>query len=320
MFKDHAGRVLYVGKAVDLRRRVRSYFTGDERRKIGQLLRETETIDHIVCAGDLEASVLEVRLIHELLPRFNRQSKGWRRYAYLKVTLNERFPRLSVVRATKDDGGYYLGPLPSASVARAVAEAIETASPIRRCTKAPGKTPRPAACAPAQLGVAACPCAGTCSEEDYRAVIAGVMRGLTDEPGLLLDPLARRMRALAEAGRYEEAADLRDRAAALSRAITRQRRLDSLRMAGRLTVEVDGEGGAVLDGGRLVAAWRGEGPMSPPLPVPPPPPGPLPRHLADELACVAGWLEARAARIRVVDCAGGLAAPITRLPRFEPSR
>ncbi|HEX7166642.1 MAG TPA: exonuclease domain-containing protein, partial [Acidimicrobiales bacterium] len=74
LFKDGAGRVLYVGKAVDLRRRVRSYFAGDERRKIGSLLREAQSLDHIVCANELHAAVLEVRLIRELKPRFNRRS------------------------------------------------------------------------------------------------------------------------------------------------------------------------------------------------------------------------------------------------------
>ena len=98
LFRDAGGRVLYVGKASNLRTRVRSYFSGDERRKIGQLLRETHRIDHVVAPGPLEAAVLEVRLIHEHLPRFNRQAKTWRRYAYLKLTLNERFPRLSVVK------------------------------------------------------------------------------------------------------------------------------------------------------------------------------------------------------------------------------
>jgi len=116
--------VLYVGKATNLRTRVRSYFSGDERRKVGQLLRETHSIDHVVAPGPLEPAVLEVRLIHEHLPRFNRRAKTWRRYAYLKLTLDQRFPRLSVVRAVKhDDGCLYLGPLPSTSAARQVAEA-----------------------------------------------------------------------------------------------------------------------------------------------------------------------------------------------------
>ena len=315
LFRDVAGRVLYVGKATDLRRRVRSYFSSDDRRKVGPLLREAARIDHVVCAGDLEASVLEVRLIHQFEPRYNRRTKHWRRYAYLKLTLDERFPRLSVVKAPRSgDGCLYVGPLPSSGAARMVAEAIYTAVPLRRCTARPGSVPNAAPCTPAQLGVATCPCAGTVSEEDYRAVVRTVVDGLTSEPAVLLDPLAARMRALALAGRYEEAADVRDRAAALARALTRQRRLDALRRAGRLEVEVAGEGLAVLEGGLLERTWPdglGENDR-------PPGAGPLPRNLADEAGAIVAWLESRAARVRVVRCDGGLAWPLPRLPSFEP--
>src|SRR4051812_3928504 len=233
LFRDGGGRALYVGKAINLRRRVRSSFPGDEGRKAGQLRRETATIDHIETAGELEAAVLEVRLIHELAPRFNRQSKLWRRYAYLKLKLDERFPRLSVVRVPKPgDGCLYLGPLPSTAAGRAVAEAIQSAVPIRRCSGRPTRTPRSAPCTPAQLGVATCPCAGTISEADYRRIVDRVVVGLTRDPAVLLEPLIDKMRALAGAARYEEAASVRDRAAALSRALARQRRLDGLRRAG----------------------------------------------------------------------------------------
>jgi DNA polymerase-3 subunit epsilon len=320
IFRDAGGRPLYVGKAVDLRRRVRSYFTGDERRKVGQLLRETHAIDHIVCAGELEASVLEVRLIHQMTPRFNRQSKHWRRYAYLKLTLNERFPRLSVVRQPKDgDGCLYLGPLASTNTARLVAEAIETAVPIRRCNKVVPRTPKWAGpCAPAQIGVATCPCSGDIGEAGYKAIVDQVIVGLTESPQLLLGPIEQRMRALADAARYEEAATMRDRADALARAIARQRRLDALRRAGRVLVELPGEGGAVLDGGRLVAAWAGEQVplMEPALDAGDV--GPLPRHLADEVQTVASWLDTKAASIRLVSCDGELCSALPRLPRYQP--
>src|SRR5205807_10350821 len=120
----------------------------------------------------------------------------------------------SIVREAKDDGCLYIGPLGSGSAARVVADAIETASAIRRCTKRPGRTLKPAPCAPAQLGVAACPCAGTGTQDEYRAIVDSVVRGLTDDPGLLLTPLQRRMNELAAAHRFEEAASVRDRAAA----------------------------------------------------------------------------------------------------------
>src|SRR4051794_19890358 len=226
LFRGRGGRVLYVGKATNLRARVRSYFSTEQRRKVTQLLREMDAVDHIVCAGPLEASVLEVRLIHQHLPPFNRRSKTWRRYAYLKLTLDERYSRLSVVRKVRDgDGALYLGPLPSTGAARLLAEAIETAVPIRRCTAKPPRHPRPAPCAPAQLGVSLCPCSGQVSEIAYGNVMQRLVRGLTTEPALLLDPLADRMNALANAERFEEAADTRDRAAALARALLRQRRV-----------------------------------------------------------------------------------------------
>jgi len=323
LFRDRGGRALYIGKATNLRARVRSYFSGDERRKVGQLIRETAAIDHIECAGPLEAAVLEVRLIHQHLPRFNRQVKVWKKYAYLKLTLNERFPRLSVVRAAKSDGGLYLGPLPSNGFARRVAEAIETAVPIRRCTTVPPRTPRPAPCSAAQLGVATCPCAGAIGEDDYRRLVERVVRGVTVEPELLLEPLRERMQALARAQRFEEAADMRERAAALAAAIRRQRRLDGLRAAGSLVIEVPGQGGAELRGGRMVRAWGGgRGQPGPSLlddPVEPTPAdGPLPLHLADEVATVAGWLDAEAARVRLVHCDGGLASPLPPVPSFDP--
>ena len=314
LFKDAGGRVLYVGKAVDLRRRVRSYFTGDERRKVGSLLRETHAIDHIVTSGELEAGVLEVRLIAELVPRYNRQAKVWRKYAYLKLTLDERFPRLSVVRVPKaDDGCLYIGPLASAAAAKLVAEAIESAVPLRRCTGKPTKTPRLAACTPAQLGVALCPCAGGVAEDDYRVAVDTVVRGLTVEPSLLLQPLEDRMRALAAAQRYEEAASVRERAAALSRAIARQRRLDALRRAGRVTLTIEGEGTAVLQRGRLLRTSDG-GLFDTDVA------GPVPRELVDELMAVASYLDAKAGRLRLVESEGELAWPLPRLPRYEPRK
>ncbi len=337
LFRDGGGRTLYVGKATDLRSRVRSYFSGDDRRKVGQLLREVERIDHVVCPSALEAAVLEVRLIHRLEPRFNRQSTTWRRYSYLKLT-DEAFPRLSVVRAIRDDGALYLGPLPSAKAAKRVAEAIETAVPLRRCTVTPGRSgPRSGPCAPAQLGVSTCPCAGAITEAAYAQLVATVRRGLLHEPALLLGPLEAKMHALAAEERFEEAADMRDRAAALAHALRRQERFDTLRRAGRVVMEVDGSSRAELLRGRLLRTWtvtkHGIAAVPLPLDLDPsapdaleaPAPGdasapgaPLPKALADELACVAQWIDRYGHRIRVIHADGSLVPTGPPLPSFEP--
>ena len=255
----------------------------------------------------------------------------WSRYAYLKLTLDEPFPRLSVVRAVRPgDGCLYLGPLSSTGAARQVAEAIESAVPIRRCTARPGKVRRPAPCTPAQLGVAACPCAGTVSEAEYAALVERVVRGLTVEPRTLLEPLEARMRDMAAAERFEEAADARDRAAALARALSRHRRLDSLRRAGRLELEVDGDH-VVLAGGTL-AAGPGMLALVPDGAGPPTDgphdngdPGderdaPLPCHLVDEVACVAAWLDAEGRAATLVSCDGAWASPLPVAARLRARR
>ena len=326
LFKDVAGRVLYVGRATDLRRRVRSYFASDDRRKIGPLLREADSLEHVVCSNDLEAAVLEVRLIHEHLPRYNRQVKAWSRYRYLKVTLAERFPRLAVVRsATPMDGCLYLGPMPSTAAAKLAAEAIETAVPLRRCTtKIPASASLPlreAPCVPAQLGVPACPCAGGIDDRAYAEVVGRVVSGITRSPATLLDPLAARMHRLAAGRRFEEAADTRDRASSLARTLVRQRRLDALVLAGRIEVELtDGRGGAVIEHGRLVETWGAEGRRTDlPRRVVDPSMGALPlaRDAVDEVAVVAAWLEANAPKLRLVEAEHGWSSPASRVPRAE---
>ncbi|MEM9467031.1 MAG: DEDD exonuclease domain-containing protein [Actinomycetota bacterium] len=328
LFRGRSGDVLYVGKAANLRSRVRSYFSTDERRKIGQLLRETHRVDHQVCRNGLEAAVLELRLIHEHLPRFNHQGTRSSRYPYVKLTLNERFPRLSVVRTVNDDGGLYLGPISSAKRARRLIEAIETASPVRRCTaRSTARTDKPM-CAAAQIGVAACPCSGHTSPDDYEQVIATLVDGLTVAPDRLLTPLARRIADLADEERYEEAADVRDRADALAGALRRQRRFDLLRRAGRIRFRV-GTAWAELDNGRLSGCGSVDDPPSlldlrtPSAPDGAFTSGPLPppsRADADELLCVARWLDENAHRVELEAVDGILAEPLPRLPAFSPKK
>jgi DNA polymerase III subunit epsilon len=330
-FRDRQGRVLYVGKATNLRARVRSYFSTDERRKVGQLLRETTRIDHEVSPHALHAAVRELRLIHRHEPRFNRQGTGAAKAVWLKLTLAEPFPRLSVARTRRDDGGLYLGPVPGSRLAQRAAEAVETVVPLRRCSERPGRLPRSSPCTPAQLGVATCPCAGTITPEAYAEVVAVAVRGLTHDPQAILSPLDRRMRALARAERYEEARDVRDRAAALAAVLRRQRRLEQMERSGRVELEVPGGGGAELLGGLLVRSWaappRGgtTAPVALPFPV-----GELDvstgagtaerARLAEERILVAGWLDRHAHRVRLLRCDGELSSPCQDLPSFSPPR
>jgi len=342
LFRDHRGHVLYVGKASNLRARVRSYFSSDDRRKIGQLLRETAVVDHQVCATTLEAAVLEIRLIHALLPRFNRQSTTFGKYCYLKLTLNEPFPRLSVTRTAKPDGGLYLGPLTSSASAALVADAIHTALPLRRCTerlRAPGSVRanalRDGPCSFAQLGVSHCPCSGDVSPSDYQHTVDLAVRGLRGEPSLLFAPLIARMAQLASAERFEEAAATRDRAAALSAALRRTQRLDQLRRAERLVLHI-ANSTVELRHGFLTAIGEPAEPFAPRfvgnpgstvLHLDPPPMGEssiggsshiTPKHHADELLAVASWLERNATKATLLGAEGEWSTPWPALPPFTP--
>jgi DNA polymerase-3 subunit epsilon len=318
VFRDRDGRPLYVGKATNLRSRVRSYFAGDDRRKVPQMLRETVGIDHIVCADAFEAAVREVRLIHELMPRFNRQLKTWKAYTYLKLT-TERFPRLTVTKVAKSDGALYLGPFSSNGAAHLVREAIETAVPLRRCATRLGRNfvaVCDASCVPAQLGVATCPCGGQIGDADYAAFVDLVRRGLGDEPQLLLAPLEARMQRLAEDQRFEEAAATRDRLSALARALERRQRVDALRAAPHIAIESD-RGDIELRFGRLVLA---DGPGAddaqvgsvPDLSLPPS------RREIDELLTVARHLDAHARRLSLRRVDGVFASAAIRVPSYEP--
>jgi DNA polymerase-3 subunit epsilon len=330
-FVDGRGAPLYVGKATNLRQRVRSYFSGDDRRKVGNLLRETVAVRHHLASSTLEAAVLEARLIHHLQPRYNRQGTRWRAAPLVALTLGERYPRLKVVRTARSDGALYVGPLPSARHAAAVVEAIQTVAPLRRCTERLGpRTTLPLRadpCLPAQLGVARCPCAGPADPDGYRRVVDLVVEGLTHRPALLLDPLRHRMAELAGARRYEEAMLVRERAGALSSTLRRQRRMDLLRASGQVRLILPGGAVVELDHGVLVGAGTpADGDADAQLPfdlAPPvstrdvsPEPGPCSAELALELTTVAAWLEREAHRVRLMSCDGMLASAWPAVPSF----
>jgi DNA polymerase-3 subunit epsilon len=315
LFKDRTGAVIYVGKAKNLRSRVRSYFYGDERRTIHTLLRELDAIDHRVCANELEAEVSEVRLIGAHVPRHNRRSKPARSPHWVKLTA-ETFPRLSLARVQKEDGGTYLGPFRSRKAAELVMTAIWDAVPIRRCRGAAGK--RSARCAFDQLGVALCPCAGDVAPEQYVPIVDRILSGITSDPTLLLDPLVDRMAAHARERRYEEASWVRDRYRALARTIEQRRAWLVLQQAGMLWAETSGGDGALIERGRLVAAWNGS--EQPPLLAPARlddryPQTPPTVAAAEEAQLIWRWLERSDAR--VVDSSAPFSLPIKPVAVLE---
>ena len=318
LFRDRAGRVIYVGKATNLRARVRQYFSSDDRRKTGALLRETEQIDHKRCESELEAAVLEMRLIHHLLPRYNSAGTRWEKACYVRLDPTERYPRLKVVRKPSAAGdAVHVGPLPSRRAASLVVEAIHSAIPLRQCTTLPGRSTRSGACLAAQLGLARCPCTGDVTPEQYRPTVERALLALRERPELVTDLLRDRMMRLAGEERFEEAAAARDRLAAFEDAVARQRRFDRLRADGRLVVRDRGgltfafERGVLAEVGAAddpdaVAALQFAGMSLRPVQARPPCPGPpdsgpLDASLADELSIVGRFLERNDDRLEVLE-------------------
>ena len=251
LFRDARDEVFYIGKAKNLRSRVRSYFYGDTRRSVEQMLRELDSIDHRVCSTELEAEVTELRLIGAHRPRHNRRSKPPKSSHWVRLT-GGAFPRLSLARTIAPDARLHIGPFRSTTAARTVIEAIWDALPIRRCSHRPGS--RSAPCAFAQIGTALCPCDGSLGEHEYALVVDRLVEGIERRPSLLLDPLAAKVSDHARAARFEEAAWVRDRHRALAHILERRRAWTALQRAG-LVRATGPDGGALIDRGRLVAAW-----------------------------------------------------------------
>ena len=349
MFCGPDGRILYVGKATNLRQRVRSYFsTSETRRKVGTLLRQVASIEHIATPDTLTASVLELRLIQRLMPQYNRAGTTSDKYCYVRLTLDEEWPRLVVTKnpsGPRSERDLYIGPLSSRSTARQVIEAIESVVPLRRCTVrlgrryvAPADAP---VCSAAQLGVALCPCSGTADPEHYRAVVGFVVSALGDDPAPLFALLHERIRSLSLTQRFEEAALMRDRTLALESALHRQRRLDALRAAGRLTVESGSPSQRVvhdIDSGVLMASFH-DGQLIDPVSMalsgspadslsarisehlapncPSSAAEPVHRQLVDELLCVHRYLEDDANDVRLLSCSGNWSSSARPIPELS---
>jgi DNA polymerase-3 subunit epsilon len=301
LFRGPNEEVLYVGTASDLRRRVRQYFTGSESRgRMREMVALAQRVDAVECAHALEAQVRELRLLAAHRPAYNRRSKNPRKAWWLTLT-DEPFPRLSVVRTSRDGA---LGPFPSQVEAKVAAETIADAAGLRTCTmRIPAVGAQATPCALSELGRCAAPCAGRQSTEQYSPAVHAVtdlIAGRTDAP---LRAARQQLEALAAAQHFEQAARRRDQLAGLVRGVDRAHRLAALAAIPELVAAApDGSGGwefAVIRHGRLASAGvarRGAAPM----PVVDalvasaetvlPQPGPLYGAGAEEVGLILRWL------------------------------
>jgi DNA polymerase-3 subunit epsilon len=314
VFRDGAGRALYVGTSRDIRSRVRQYFMASEiRSRMAEMVGLAERVDAIACAHSLEAEIRELRLIAQLKPPYNRRSRFPERAAWVRLTV-EPFPRLAIVRRVRDDGGTYLGPFGTRRAAERAVTAVYDALPLRQCGGRLPATGGGSACVLAELGRCEAPCEGRVTPAQYAVHAARFRSAVTGDARPVVEPLLRRVRALSAAQRYEHAAVVRDRLATLVRACARIQRLSALTCIEHMVAaRPDGHGGwelSVIRRGRLVAAGVAQRGV-PPRPYVAalvataeavlPGVGPLPCASAAETERILHWLEQPGARLVELD-------------------
>lgn len=206
------GNIIYVGKAVNLKNRVRSYFHGEHTPKVEAMVGRVDDFDIVLCQTEFEALTLECNLIKKHRPFYNILLKDDKHYPYLKVDQTQPFARLELARRMDArDGCKYFGPYIGASAVRQVLETLRKYFPLRTCTMVlpPNRPKRP--CIHYEIGRCKAPCAGKITQEEYQKLLQGAMDFLRGDTALLEKDLTASMNEAALAYRYEEAAQYRDK-------------------------------------------------------------------------------------------------------------
>jgi DNA polymerase-3 subunit epsilon len=307
LFRGPANEVLYVGTAVDLRRRAGQYFNGsDSRPRIKEMVALATAIDHVECAHDLEAGVRELRLLAAHAPPYNRRSKFPQRWWWIVLTA-EAFPRLSIVRAPKGDSA--VGPFRSRADAVETADLLARFTGLRTCTTRIARSARHGPACP-ERELSPCPAPRGIPADEYAEAprrTTALIDGLEDDA---LSEVLARIGELADRNRYETAARLRDHACSAIDVLWRGQRLRALASVTELVAaRPTGDGGwhlAVIRCGQLAAAGVARRGV-PPMPVIDaisaaaqailPDPAPLGGALVEEVALIMRWLAQPGARI-----------------------
>lgn len=227
LFKDARGRVLYVGKAKNLRGRVKQYTSGhDGREMVPYLVRAAADVEAIVVRTEKEALLLENNLIKKHRPRYNTALIDDANFLHLRLDTRQRWPRYVLTRGVADDRARYFGPYTSASRARATLEFLNRRFPLRTCSDEElARRKRP--CLLHQMHRCLAPCVNLCTDEQYQAVIQQSALFLEGKNKELLDNLKREMVSAAEAEHFEEAARMRDLIGAIEASVERQQAVDT---------------------------------------------------------------------------------------------
>ena len=215
--KDKNGTIIYIGKAKNLRNRVRSYFRGSHDTKTEALVSEIVDFEFIVTESNIEALLLEINLIKENKPKYNIMLKDDKSYPFIKIT-NERYPRLIITRQVKKDGGLYFGPYPDVGAANEIKRLLDRIFPFRKCTNPPSKV-----CFYYHIGQ--CMAHTICKKDEayFKSMAQEVSDFLKGQDDKIIDDLKGKMAAAAQTMEFERAAEYRDLIQAIGTLRTKQR-------------------------------------------------------------------------------------------------
>ena len=215
--KDKNGTIIYVGKAKNLRNRVRSYFRGSHDTKTEALVSEIVDFEFIVTESNIEALLLEINLIKENKPKYNIMLKDDKSYPFIKIT-NERYPRLIITRQVKKDGGLYFGPYPDVGAANEIKRLLDRIFPFRKCTNPPSKV-----CFYYHIGQ--CMAHTICKKDEayFKSMAQEVSDFLKGQDDQIIDDLKGKMAMAAQTMEFERAAEYRDLIQAIGTLRTKQR-------------------------------------------------------------------------------------------------
>ena len=215
--KDKNGTIIYVGKAKNLRNRVRSYFRGSHDTKTEALVSEIVDFEFIVTESNIEALLLEINLIKENKPKYNIMLKDDKSYPFIEIT-NERYPRLIITRQVKKDGGLYFGPYPDVGAANEIKRLLDRIFPFRKCTNPPSKV-----CFYYHIGQ--CMAHTICKKDEayFKSMAQEVSDFLKGQDDQIIDDLKGKMAVAAQTMEFERAAEYRDLIQAIGTLRTKQR-------------------------------------------------------------------------------------------------
>ncbi len=224
LMKGKHGQVLYVGKAISLKNRVRSYFhaSANHSRKVAELVSKIEDVEWIIVGSELEALILEMNLIKRYRPKYNVRLKDDKRYPYIKIHWADAFPKVTMTRRLADDGSRYYGPYTSVWAVHQTLDVLRKIFPYLTCDRViTGQDKR--ACLYFDIKLCTAPCIGAIDQTSYRSMIEDLCRFLEGHTEPIVDRLKKAMASASEALEYEQAAAIRDQLAAIEKVVEGQR-------------------------------------------------------------------------------------------------